>query len=479
MRGHQQCRLVPAQIARALKLRRPCSGSSNNARTVSIQAPTSQRATRWRRSGQLRLHLIAARLHIARLDVRQRADEIAVDEVVPAVLTRALHHAMARASIQELAQHARNVLLLRQANFRREAAVFRNRIHVILNDRRVLRHVRQQRDGNIFFDLRQPDLALVSLERLLGDHGQELKQFSADQIAVAVVGIARYRSDCGTSVQHRHHTGVAGAITVHDDLGNVPIIQRNRSHRVQCRPCILERIGQQCILDDRFELAGSARLRARHVLQWRTHRIGPEQARHEDQAIHGNGNTKRQISQPVAVTKGVDCHHKRMRFVIARQIDKIDLGAQRVRVFRRQTAIGEALAGEPEQRIGGLMLVQPITTGAPGPERLHAGVQLEQVRCGFGSLLRIAVNPAHLFLGRWRAQHATIELRTQGLDFAHPLDIWRLAEIGTRPLKFRNDPRWIDFRAFFGAFGVLGHLDAALGGRGFALQLGDVTVEVG
>ena len=153
-------------------------------------------------------------------------------------------------------------------------------------------------------------------------------------------------------------------------------------------------------------------LLARHVGQRRAHRVGAEQAGHEDQRVDADGDGERQIGEAVAVLEGVPGDDEAVRLVVAVHLREADLGAQLVRLLARQAAVRQALTAKPNSASVELLRGELVAAGAVGVERLGAGLQREQGGGRLGRLLGVAVDAGHLRLGHvggntWRCRAAS------------------------------------------------------------------------
>ena len=139
----------------------------------------------------------------------------------------------------------------------------------------------------------------------------------------------------------------------------------------------------------------------------------------------------------------------------------------------------QTVAAEAQERVGGGVLRQLGAAGTRCIESYEAGIESEQARGRFGSVVGIAVDGADAFLGRRRAQHGVEKIAALGLEPCEPFGIRLLAEGGAGALEGRQHARRIDLGAFRVAFGTLRRLDALGRGLGFALVLGDIAVDGG
>ena len=139
----------------------------------------------------------------------------------------------------------------------------------------------------------------------------------------------------------------------------------------------------------------------------------------------------------------------------------------------------QTVAAEAQQRVGGRVLRQLGAAGARGLESHEAGVQREQARGRFGSVVGIAIDGADPLLGRGRAQHGVEKVAALGLEACQPLGVRLLAERGARALEGRQHAGRIDLGAFRVALGAFRRLDALRRGLGLALVLGDIAVDGG
>ena len=150
-----------------------------------------------------------------------------------------------------------------------------------------------------------------------------------------------------------------------------------------------------------------------------------------------------------------------------------------VEFLRDEAGILQTVAAEAQQRVGGRVLRQLGAAGAIGLEGHQAGVQREQARGRFGSVLGIAIDGAHPVLGRGRAQHGVEKVAALGLKASQPLRVRLLAEGGARALEGRQHAGRVDLGAFSVALAGFRRLDALGRGLGFALVLGDIAVDGG
>ncbi len=270
----------------------------------------------------------------ARADEGQRLIEVAVDEIVRGILAGALHAVERRARVERIA-HGADVLgrHLVQLDLGGEAAILADGMHVMQHEIGVVAQVGQERDADDLLQLGQIDVVLASLERLLGDDGEELVKLGTHEIAPLAL-VVLHRVDGRARVEHAQHPPARVRIELlRSHLGHEARYIGDGAQGLQRDARGLEGVGQQRVLDDGLELLRRARLEARHVRQRRAHGVGAEEARHEHQRVDGDGNRERQIGQPIAVLEGVPGDDKAMRLVVAIELGAVDRGAQRVRLL--------------------------------------------------------------------------------------------------------------------------------------------------
>jgi hypothetical protein len=110
-------------------------------------------------------------------------------------------------------------------------------------------------------------------------------------------------------------------------------------------------------------------------------------------ALLHDGDGKRQIGEPVAILEGIERDYEPVGLVIPRQLDVIDLGAQRVRVVARQGAVGKATAREGEEVVSPFVGNKLVTADTGLAEYLDPRLQSEQAARGVGGSLGVAIDP--------------------------------------------------------------------------------------
>ena len=414
------------------------------------------RTARFPKNGRARA-IEQQRLEQVRADEIRRLDPASTGQprleaaATPCAPVVALHRIQCHGCVEHVLHEPLVLVHAVEIDFRHEPVALVDGLGVLQNDRGILFSLRLQGHADDTHEAVLGGMLAVAFARRVGHEREIFEQLGAHEIALtARAGCSFHRPDARSRDQNLADSP-RGLITVAREvnLGVIVGLDIGRRHRRQHELGVLQPILAKRILDNALQLLRAARFHTGHVRQRRADGVGAEQAGHEHQRVHADGQRQRKVREAVAVQECVPGHDETVRLVVPVHLDRRQARTDGGRVLAGQPRVLNALATEGEQRIGRRVLRQLLALGAVGLEGDQPRIEGKHTGCRLRRLLGIAVDGARHVLGGLRARHGIRQIGALLLQHGQPFRVWMLVERGARALESRQNARRVELGPFF------------------------------